>query len=93
MPALKAYWKINLKKQSEKEVRYEQIRTQFFSRSGRHEKMIQFDALPIYNKDNKYSEIMLVDEIPEAQKKYLAQQVAEKIPAVLEVIRFADECI
>ena len=33
-----------------------------------HENIIQFDALPIYNKDNKYTAIMLVDEIPEAER-------------------------
>jgi uncharacterized metal-binding protein len=49
-----------------------------------HENMIQFDALPIYNKDNKYTDIMLVDEIPEAQRKDLARQVADKILASLQ---------
>jgi hypothetical protein len=44
-----------------------------------HENMIQFDALRIYNKDNKYSDAMLVDEIPEAERKDLARQVADKI--------------
>lgn len=45
--------------------------------------MIQFDALPMYNKDNKYSETMLVDEVPEAERKDLARQVADKILASL----------
>jgi uncharacterized metal-binding protein len=49
-----------------------------------HENMIQFDALPIYNKDNKYKDIMLVDEIPEAERKDLARQVADKILASLQ---------
>jgi uncharacterized metal-binding protein len=49
-----------------------------------HENMIQFDALPIYNKDNKYTDIMLVDEIPEAERKDLARQVADKILANLK---------
>jgi uncharacterized metal-binding protein len=49
-----------------------------------HENMIQFDALPIYNKDNKYTDIMLVDEIPEAERKDLARQVADKIQANLK---------
>jgi hypothetical protein len=44
-----------------------------------HQNMIQFDALHIYNKDNKYSDIMLADEIPEAERKDLARQVADKI--------------
>jgi len=43
------------------------------------ENMIQFDALPIYNKDNKYSDIMLVDEIPEGERRDLARQVADKV--------------
>jgi uncharacterized metal-binding protein len=41
--------------------------------------MVQFDALRIYNKDNKYSDIMLVDEIPETERKNLARHVADKI--------------
>jgi uncharacterized metal-binding protein len=47
------------------------------------ENMIQFDALPIYNKDNKYSDTMLVDEIPAAEREGLARQVADKILASL----------
>ena len=49
-----------------------------------HKNMIQFDALRIYNKDNKYSDIMLVDEIPEAERKDLARQVADEILASLK---------
>jgi hypothetical protein len=49
-----------------------------------HENMIQFDALPMYNKDNKYTDTMLVDEIPEAERKDLARQVADKILANLK---------
>jgi uncharacterized metal-binding protein len=49
-----------------------------------HEHMIQFDALPMYNKDNKYTDIMLVDEIPEAERHDLARQVADKILASLQ---------
>lgn len=48
-----------------------------------NENMIQFDALPIYNKDNKYSDIMLVDDIPEDERKNLARTVADKILASL----------
>jgi uncharacterized metal-binding protein len=48
-----------------------------------HDNMIQFDALPMYNKDNKYSDTMLVDEVPEAERKDLARQVADKILASL----------
>jgi len=45
--------------------------------------MIQFDALPMYNKDNKYSNTMLVDEVPEAEREGLARQVADRILASL----------
>jgi len=43
------------------------------------ENMIQFDALRLYNKDNKYTDIMLYDEVPEEERKQLAQQVADKV--------------
>jgi len=46
--------------------------------------MIQFDALRIYNKDNKYSDIMLIDEIPETERADLARQVADEILASLK---------
>jgi hypothetical protein len=49
-----------------------------------HQNMIQFDALPMYNKENKYSNTMLVDEIPEAERKNLARQVADEILASLK---------
>ena len=49
-----------------------------------HENMIKFDALPMYNKDNKYSNTMLVEEVPEAERKDLARQVADKILAILK---------
>jgi uncharacterized metal-binding protein len=45
--------------------------------------VIQFDALPIYNKNKKYSGTMLVDEIPEAERAVLARQVADKVLARL----------
>ena len=48
-----------------------------------HENMIQFDALPMYNKEGKYSDTMVVDEIPEVERKGLARQVADKILANL----------
>jgi len=48
------------------------------------ENMIQFDALTFYNKDNKYSDIMLYDEILETERKHLARQVADKVLAHLE---------
>jgi uncharacterized metal-binding protein len=40
---------------------------------------IQIDALSIYNKGGKYTDIMLYDDIPEEERKRLAQQVAEKV--------------
>ena len=48
------------------------------------EKMIQFDALPMYNKGGKYSETMLVGEIPEAERNDVARQVADKVLASLK---------
>jgi len=45
--------------------------------------VIQFDAFRIYNKDRKYSDTMLVDEVPEAEREGLARQVADKILASL----------
>ncbi|MGW8286032.1 MAG: putative zinc-binding protein [Candidatus Deferrimicrobiaceae bacterium] len=45
--------------------------------------VIQFDALPLYNKDRKYSDTMIVDEVPEAERKDLARQVADKVLASL----------
>ena len=48
------------------------------------ENMIQFDALPIYNKDNKYTDIMLYNEIPEAERTELAQQVADRVLSKLK---------
>jgi len=48
------------------------------------ENVLQFDALPMYNKNNKYSNTMLVDEVQEAERKDLARQVAEKVLAVLK---------
>jgi len=56
-----------------------------------HENMIQFDALPMYNKDNKYSDTMLVDEIPEAESKDLARQVADKILVNLKNVMVSDK--
>ncbi len=49
-----------------------------------YENMIQFDALPMYNTDNKYSNTMLVEEVPEAERKDLARQVADRILAILK---------
>jgi uncharacterized metal-binding protein len=46
--------------------------------------MIQFDALPMYNTDNKYSEIMRVDEVPEAERQELARRVADTVLSTLQ---------
>ncbi len=46
--------------------------------------MIQFDALSIYNKNNKYTDIMLYDEVPEKERKELAQKIAENVLSDLQ---------
>jgi len=48
-----------------------------------HQNMIQFDALPMYNENNRYTAVMLVDDIPEAERKKLARQVADRVLARL----------
>jgi uncharacterized metal-binding protein len=48
------------------------------------ENVIQFDALPMYNKDKRYSETMLVDEVPEEERKDLARQVADRVLSALK---------
>ncbi len=45
--------------------------------------VVQFDAFRIYNKDRKYSDTMLVDEIPVAEREGLARKVADKVLASL----------
>lgn len=47
------------------------------------ENLIQFDALPMYNEDGRYSETMLIDEVPEANRKDLARQVADNVLSAL----------
>ena len=47
------------------------------------ERLIQVDALPIYNRGNKYTDTMLVDEVPEAERNDLARQVADRVLARL----------
>ena len=53
--------------------------------------VIQFDALPIYNKDKKYSDTMLVDEIPETEREGLARQVADKVLVNLKNVMVSDK--
>ena len=45
------------------------------------EKMIQIDALPFYK---KYTDIFLMDDVPEDERKATARQVADKIIAKLK---------
>lgn len=40
------------------------------------EKVVHIDALPLYN---KYSDVFLMDDIPEEERKAVAREVAEKI--------------
>lgn len=44
------------------------------------DKVVQFDALPLYK---KYSDIFSMDDVPEAERKAVARQVADKILAML----------
>jgi hypothetical protein len=45
------------------------------------ERMIQIDALPFYR---KYTDIFLMDDVPEDERKAVARQVADKIIAKLK---------
>ncbi len=45
------------------------------------DKLVQFDALSFYK---KYTDVFDIDEIPEAERKAVARQVAEKILASLK---------
>lgn len=47
------------------------------------ENVIQFDALKMYNKDKKYSENMLIDEVPETERNELAREVADRVLSAL----------
>jgi hypothetical protein len=40
------------------------------------ERMMQFDALPFYR---KYTDIFLMDDVPEEERKAVARQVADKM--------------
>jgi hypothetical protein len=44
------------------------------------EKMIQFDALTLHK---KYGDVFLMDDVPEAERKEVARQVADKILRML----------
>lgn len=43
-------------------------------------KVVQFDALPLYK---KYTDVFLIDDVPEEERKAVARQVADKIIAML----------
>ncbi|MEE9595617.1 MAG: putative zinc-binding protein [Acidiferrobacterales bacterium] len=45
------------------------------------EKMIQIDTLPLHR---KYNDIFLMDDVPEAERKAVARQVADKVIAMLK---------
>jgi len=45
------------------------------------EKIVQIDALPLHK---KYSDIFLMDDVPEVERKETARQVADKIIAMLK---------
>jgi uncharacterized metal-binding protein len=45
------------------------------------EKMIQIDALPLYR---KYTDVFLMDDVPQEERKEVARQVADKIIAMLK---------
>jgi hypothetical protein len=45
------------------------------------DKLVQFDALSVYK---KYTDVFDIDEIPEAERKDLAQQAADKVLASLK---------
>jgi uncharacterized metal-binding protein len=45
------------------------------------DKVINIDALPLYK---KYTDIFLMDDVPEEERKAVAQQVADKIIAMLK---------
>ena len=45
------------------------------------EKVVHIDALPLYN---KYTDVFLMDDVPEEERKAVARQVADKIIAQLK---------
>jgi uncharacterized metal-binding protein len=45
------------------------------------EKVIHIDALPLYR---KYTDVFLMDDVPEEKRKAVARQVADKIVAILK---------
>lgn len=47
----------------------------------RAEKILHVDALPLYQ---KYTDVFLMDDVPEAERKAVAREVADKIKARLQ---------
>jgi uncharacterized metal-binding protein len=45
------------------------------------EKVVHIDALPLYK---KYTDIFLMDDVPEEERKAVAREVADKIIAILD---------
>jgi hypothetical protein len=45
------------------------------------ERMIHIDALPLYK---KYTDVFLMEDVPEEERKAVARQVADKIIAKLK---------
>jgi uncharacterized metal-binding protein len=50
------------------------------------DKVVHIDALPLYK---KYTDIFLMDDVPEEERKAVARQVADKIIAILK----EEECL
>ncbi len=46
------------------------------------DKVVHIDALPLYK---KYGDVFLADDVPEAERKAVARQVADKIIAMLKM--------
>lgn len=53
------------------------------------EKVIHIDALPLYK---KYTDIFLMDDVPEEERKAVARQVADKIIAMLKEDLKEEKC-
>ena len=52
------------------------------------DKVVQIDALPLHK---KYTDIFLMDDVPEEERKVVARQVADKIIAMLKDERRPEE--
>jgi uncharacterized metal-binding protein len=45
------------------------------------EKLVEIDALPLYK---KYTDVFLMNDVPEAERKAIAREVADKVIAILK---------